>query len=131
MRHGAQVKLCSSDECTNYAVKGGVCMRHGAKAKLCSSEGCSNKSQKGGVCYRHGAKRKLCKSVGCTNQVITGGVCWRHGANKEKKRCFTEGVQIKPKRRSVHKAWSKEGAQTDTAAVDAQMKPIRMQIPQM
>ena len=28
MKHGAKVKLCSSEGCTNIAVKGGVCMKH-------------------------------------------------------------------------------------------------------
>jgi hypothetical protein len=32
-----------------------VCIRHGAKIKRCSSEGCTNQTQKGGVCRRHGA----------------------------------------------------------------------------
>jgi hypothetical protein len=32
MKHGAKVKrkLCSSEGCTNYAKRGGVCRRHGA-----------------------------------------------------------------------------------------------------
>jgi hypothetical protein len=34
-----------------------VCVRHGAKLKRCSSDGCTNKAQKGGVCWRHGANR--------------------------------------------------------------------------
>jgi hypothetical protein len=37
--------------------KGGVCMRHGAQVKLCSSEGCTNQAKKGGVCMRHRAIR--------------------------------------------------------------------------
>ena len=32
-------------------------MKHGAKIKLCSVEGCTNYSQRGGVCKRHGAYR--------------------------------------------------------------------------
>jgi hypothetical protein len=32
-------------------------MRHGAKVKRCSSEGCTNKAKRGGVCIRHGAKK--------------------------------------------------------------------------
>jgi hypothetical protein len=28
--HGATRKLCSKEECTNIALKGGVCKRHGA-----------------------------------------------------------------------------------------------------
>ena len=32
-------------------------MKHGAKVKRCSSEGCTNHAQKGGVCWRHGAYR--------------------------------------------------------------------------
>ena len=32
-------------------------MKHGAKVKRCSVEGCTNHSKRGGVCYRHGAYR--------------------------------------------------------------------------
>ena len=32
-------------------------MKHGAKVKQCSTEGCTNKVVKGGVCWRHGAYR--------------------------------------------------------------------------
>ena len=39
--------------------KGGVCIRHGAKVKTCSTEGCTNQVVKGGVCVRHGAKVKI------------------------------------------------------------------------
>jgi hypothetical protein len=73
MRHGATIKLCSSEGCTNIAVKGGVCRRHGAKSKRCSNEGCTNIAHAGGVCIRHGAKVKLCSSEGCTNQARKGG----------------------------------------------------------
>ncbi len=31
MKHGADVKRCSIEECTNFAKKGGVCRRHGTK----------------------------------------------------------------------------------------------------
>ena len=30
MRHGAKVKQCRFEDCTNQVVKGGVCIRHGA-----------------------------------------------------------------------------------------------------
>ena len=30
MKHGAKLKRCSSDGCTNKVVKNGVCRRHGA-----------------------------------------------------------------------------------------------------
>jgi len=59
MRHGAEVKHCSSEGCTNKVVKGGVCIKHGAKDKRCSCEGCANRAAKGGVCVRHGAKPKI------------------------------------------------------------------------
>ena len=62
------MKKCSSEGCTNIALKGGVCFRHGAKAKRCSSEGCTNYAQIGGVCIRHGAKIKRCRIQGCLNQ---------------------------------------------------------------
>jgi len=48
---------------------------HGAKMKTCSHEGCTNWLVKGGFCTRHGAKRKT-----CTNNVRKGGVCIKHGA---------------------------------------------------
>ena len=57
MKHGAKVKRCSREGCTNQVIKGGVCVKHGAKKKRCSSEGCTNKAVKGGVCRRHGAYR--------------------------------------------------------------------------
>ncbi len=44
-------------------------MKHGAKVKRCSSEGCTKFAQKGGVCIRHGAKHERCRTEGCTNQV--------------------------------------------------------------
>ena len=36
---GKRRKRCSSEGCTNQAVRRGVCKRHGAKRKLCISEG--------------------------------------------------------------------------------------------
>ena len=33
MRHGATVKRCSIEGCTNQVIKGGVCMRHGTLHK--------------------------------------------------------------------------------------------------
>jgi hypothetical protein len=74
-------KICSADECTNQALRGGVCIKHGAKVKLCSAEGCTNHAKKGGVCWTHGAKAERCSSEGCTKFAQKGGVCWRHGAN--------------------------------------------------
>jgi hypothetical protein len=53
VRHGAKVRRCSSEGCSNQAVKGGVCMRHGAKTKRCSHEGCTNRAVKEGMCRRH------------------------------------------------------------------------------
>ena len=43
-RSGRQ--LCSVAECTNKVYKGGVCRRHGAKVKRCNHEGCTNQAQK-------------------------------------------------------------------------------------
>eukprot|EP00984_Skeletonema_dohrnii_P010548 scaffold4110_cov77-Skeletonema_dohrnii-CCMP3373.AAC.13 len=88
-RHGAKIRLCRSEGCPNQIIRGGVCRRHGAELKLCSSEGCTNIAQKGGVCTRHGAKRRLCKSEGCPNIAQRRGICRRHGA--EIKLCSSEG----------------------------------------
>jgi hypothetical protein len=43
-------KTCIKEGCTNFVIKGGVCITHGAQVKRCSSEGCTNQVQKGGVC---------------------------------------------------------------------------------
>ena len=105
MKHGAKVehKRCSSDGCTNQAVKGGVCVKHGAKMKRCSSDGCTNKAQKGGVCIKHGAKveYKRCSSEGCTNFAIKGGVCIKHGAKRMQ--CSVEGCTNQSSRGGVCK----------------------------
>jgi hypothetical protein len=82
-------KQCNSMGCTNFSVKGGVCITHGAKHKRCRFEGCTNQVQKGGVCTTHGAKKKRCSFDGCPNQVQKGGVCATHGAKKL--RCSHEG----------------------------------------
>ena len=39
-------KLCSSDGCTNFVVKGASCDRHGAKEKRCNSEGWKDAQQR-------------------------------------------------------------------------------------
>ena len=102
-RHGAKVehKKCSSARCTNRAKSGGVCIRHGAKVeyKRCRIEGCMNHVIKGGVCVKHGAKVKLCSYEGCTNKSLKGGVCIRHGAKV--KRCSSEGCTNKVLRGGV------------------------------
>ena len=103
VKHGAKVKLCSSEGCTNQTLKGGVCTKHGAKVKLCSSEGCSNKAQQGGVCIKHGATRarKRCKHEGCNNHAVKGGVCIKHGAKF--KRCSYEGCTNQARKGGVCK----------------------------
>ena len=69
-------------------------MRHGAKVKLCSSEGCANQAQNGGVCISHGAKVKLCSRKGCTNQSVRKGVCWRHGAYRTQDESTAFGSEL-------------------------------------
>jgi hypothetical protein len=39
IRHGAKMKRCNREGCTNKAIQGGACMKHGAKMKRCSSDG--------------------------------------------------------------------------------------------
>jgi len=81
-------KRCTSEGCTNFALKEGVCARHGAVLKRCSHEGCTNRAQKGGLCCRHGANVNLrkCSVEGCTYFAKRGGLCSRHG-----ERCSHEG----------------------------------------
>ena len=101
VRHGAKLKLCSSEGCTNQAKTGGVCRRHGAKRKQCGSEGCTNIALKSGLCTKHGATVKRCSSEGCDNKVVQGGVCVRHGAKV--KFCSHEGCTNQAKRGGVCK----------------------------
>mmetsp|Transcript_32162 Transcript_32162/g.48574 ORF Transcript_32162/g.48574 Transcript_32162/m.48574 type:complete len:104 (-) Transcript_32162:330-641(-) len=81
---GAKLKRCSSEGCTNRALRR---VKHGAKfaKKKCSIEGCSSYAMKGGVCMKHGAKRKQCCSEECTNMAMKGGACVR--------RCKDETMQ--------------------------------------
>ena len=51
--------VMAEGECNSKAQIGGVCFRHGAKVKLCSTEGCTKQVKKGGVYYRHRASRSV------------------------------------------------------------------------
>ena len=48
--HGRSIDMNALLMDAQIVIKEGVCMRHGAKVKLCSIEGCTNQAQKGGVC---------------------------------------------------------------------------------
>ncbi len=41
-----EVKRYSNDGGTNRAVKEGLCVRHGAKVKRCKIDGCTNNAQR-------------------------------------------------------------------------------------
>lgn len=80
------MKICSANDCSNQARKGGVCEKHGAtvrKRKICTVEGCKTRAVNGGVCIKHGAKVKQCKKENCNNNALKGGVCYRHRERKE------------------------------------------------
>ena len=64
----------------HFAQKVGVCTRHGAKVKRCSTEECTNKvfDEGVGVCIRHGAKIIRCSTEGCTVNVVQKEVRIRH-----------------------------------------------------
>ena len=65
MRHGAKMKECSSDGCTNIVIKGCVCIRHGAKTNRCSSVGYrrmlkqTNPSKERSVCLARGRSQTM------------------------------------------------------------------------
>ena len=94
---------CSSDWCTNQALKEGLCKQHGAQIKRCSSKGCINQAQRGGVFAMHGAKVKQCSSEGCTNKVVNGRAWIRHWSKK--KLCSNEGCTNQAKQRGRHGAY--------------------------
>jgi hypothetical protein len=53
-------------------------MDHGAKVKRCSSEGCTDVAQNGGVCMRHGAKRWIANDVAVQDaQILQSKECAR------------------------------------------------------
>jgi hypothetical protein len=56
--HGRSIDMNALLMDAQIVIKEGVRMRHGAKVKLCSIEGCTNQAQKGGVCVKHGAKKE-------------------------------------------------------------------------
>ena len=93
--------MCTDDECTNKAHKGGVCIRHGAKLKRCSCEGCTNRALRQGVCVKQGAKwtKKKCSIEGCASYAIKGGVCMKHGTKR--KQCSSEGCTSYAKKGGV------------------------------
>lgn len=83
VRNGRYRYLCSSNGCTSYAKRGGVCYKHGAKVKrkMCSHIGCNSGARgKEGVCTRHGAvvKRAMCTAEGCTKWKVKEGLCKMH-----------------------------------------------------
>ena len=82
VKHGAKIKQCKENGCTNNARKGGVCLKHGAKKKQCKVDGCTNGVINGGVCIKHGAKIKHCKEEGCTKFGLKGGKCMQHGGGR-------------------------------------------------
>ena len=98
--HGAKVKRCNNDSCTNQSVQNGVCVRHGAKVKrrICTSPGCNNVVISKGVCIKHGAKykrRPKCKYDTCSKRAIKGGVCISHGAKvKQRPKCERDGCSL-------------------------------------
>ena len=88
-RRGVSKRQCSHENCSNNAVRGGVCVRHGTKKKPCSREGCERQAVKGGLCIGHGGKqapKKRCSREGCTNNAVQDGICVKHGAQKNKKK---------------------------------------------
>jgi len=109
-----------------------VCCRHGAKMKRCSSEGCTNIALKGGLCWTHGEKPK-CSASECTNYAIAGGVCWSHGAKRKLKPCSIEGCKSLAKRKGglCYSHWAKKhrnaqaGAEQAAVAVPA-LPPVEL-----
>ena len=82
-------QLCNNPECTNIAVKGGVCVRYGEKVKKyekkhCRNIGYANIALRGGVCWRHGAKY-LIKKYECSTKELTTNVAQKEGVcNKQR-----------------------------------------------
>jgi hypothetical protein len=85
---------CKSEGCTNFAIKGRVCIRHGAKyvRKKCSSEGCTRYAQKKGVCIKHGAimNRSKLSRGDKKNRKGERGLCQSHDASSQN--CYEEST---------------------------------------
>ena len=91
-------------------------MRHGAKVKRCSSEGCTNVAQIGGVCIRHGARHKRCSITGCTNQTLKEEYARGMGQRLRSNYAAMKDVQIKS---SVKECASDMGQRSNNAATKA------------
>ena len=78
------------------ALIGGVCTKHGALIKRCSSEGCTNQAKRRGLCVKHGAKVKRCSIEGCTKSSSEKRVSVRHGAKLAKKK-YTKVLFLYPR----------------------------------
>jgi len=58
IRHGAiNVDMNAPLRSAQILLQGGVCMKHGARVKQCSSDGCTNHARCGEVCIRHMGQR--------------------------------------------------------------------------
>jgi len=119
MKHGAKVKLCSKEGCSNNALKGGMCWSHGGKPK-CSASKCTNFALIGGVCWSHGAKPK-CSDPECNNLALDRGVCWRHGAKHKVKLCRSDGCNNIGKRKGglCYSHWRKKHRAEESTAEQA------------
>jgi len=78
-----QTMLCVSGPRPNKPSK------HNRLHPKCSHKNCSNFIVKGGVCVANGARRKCCQHAGCDKAVKLAGHCSAHGPSWRK--CDHEG----------------------------------------
>ena len=86
-----------------------MCIRHGAKVKVCSSEGCTKKVVRGGVCWRHGAEvePKLCSEKDV--QILSSKDECALDMGQMSNDAAVKDLKYSRQRRCMHKAWGKSG----------------------
>eukprot|EP00729_Bicosta_minor_P033015 gene33015-biopygen10761 len=101
VKHGAK-GFCTFDDCTTAAHSRGLCGRHGGgRTKVCTIEGCKTRAQARDRCVRHGAYG-WCKVDGCTTPAAQGFEhCVAHGGGKKKKPCSVAGCTTTSDRKGL------------------------------
>lgn len=94
--------LCSDDQCSNFAQKGGKCFQHGG-GKRCEFVGCRKSSAGRGdkrFCITHGGGLR-CTEPGCTKAMqgkMSIGKCFEHGGGY---RCKEPGCKKAAQRKGL------------------------------
>ena len=95
-------RMCKTDFCSKYPLKGGFCMEHGGTSfvKKCIEPGCTSLRRNDRRCYKHRLspsktiknKMSICKVKNCNTKARVFGHCFKC-ANKESLICSKPGCK--------------------------------------